>query len=389
MILEKYFPNKPMMLASNFISTASKPLEIQDKPAFEAGKISFAQRQSGLHEKPMMPMPNFISAASKPLEIQGFVPVHGVLTRRSCVFGDFFGNTSYEEIYENISKNLANPGVEQIVLDVDSPGGEVAGLFDLCDFIRQAKREKPIIALANDDCLSAAYAIAASCSKVLVSKTSAVGSIGVIATHLDISEADKKDGLKYTTIFKGARKNDLNPHEPLGNEALAALDRECERLYEMFVELVAGGRNISAATAKATEAGIFYGANSVRAGLADDITTFFEKEKIMEVEEEIAGNPGASTVLAESSAVESAALEDGQNHYRSEISEIAKLCKLAKMPEKLTDFVEAGVSVEEARDALMKALASKTEDLTSAVLPRQMAAESPVVTAAKARVATS
>jgi signal peptide peptidase SppA len=332
MILEKYFPNKPMMLATNFVSIVQKPLEIQ-----------------------------------------GFVQVHGILTKRPGY--EFFETTSYEEIYADIVQNLENPGVEHVVLDIDSPGGEVSGLFDLCDFIRQAKREKSIVALANDDCLSAAYAIAASCSKVLVSRTSAVGSIGVIATHLDVSEADKKDGLRYTTIFKGARKNDLNPHEPLKNEALAALDDECERLYEMFVELVAKGRKLSVEAVKATEAGIFYGENAVKAGLADEVTTFFERKEIMEIDEEIIEKPA---VLAEGQDQEA-------DTFRSEISEIAKLCKLAKMPEKLAEFVESGVSVEEAREALMKALAGKTEDILSAVSMSQKPPESPVVAAAKAR----
>ena len=332
MILEKYFPNKPMMLATNFAS-----------------------------------------AAPKPLEIRGFVQIHGILTKRPGY--EFFETTSYEEIYTDISKNLENPGVEQIILDIDSPGGEVSGLFDLCEFISLAKREKLIIALANDDCLSAAYAIAASCSKVLVSRTSAVGSIGVIATHLDVSEADKKDGFAYTTIFKGARKNDLNPHKPLENEALAALDEECERLYEMFVELVAKGRNISTTAVRATEAGIFYGENAVKAGLADEVTTTFRMEKIMEVDGENAGNP--------------AILGGEPDPYKSEITEIAKLCKLAKMPEKLAEFIEAGTSVDEAREALMKAMACKTEDILSAVSMSQKPPESPVVAAAKARITSN
>jgi signal peptide peptidase SppA len=183
------------------------------------------------------------------------IPIHGILTKRqSC---EFFESTSYEEIFENIAATLENPAVSEIVLDIDSPGGAVAGLFDLCDFIAEACKIKQITAYANDACLSAAYAVAASCSKVLVNRTSAVGSIGVIATHLDISEADKKDGFRYTTIFRGARKNDLNPHEPLANEAFAGLSRELDRLYEMFVELVARGRNMSVDVVKATEAGIF------------------------------------------------------------------------------------------------------------------------------------
>jgi signal peptide peptidase SppA len=244
------------------------------------------------------------------------------------------------------------------MLDIDSPGGEVSGLFDLCDFISQAKSEKPITAYANDNCLSAAYAIAASCSKVLVNRTSAVGSIGVIATHLDVSEADKKYGLKYTTIFRGARKNDLNPHEPLADEEFADLNDELDRLYEMFVELVAKGRRLSIDAVKATEAGIFYGENTVKAGLADVITTTFRKEKTMETDT-----------------------------FKADLSEISRLCRLAKMPEKLAEFVESGISIDEARDSLMRALASKTEDIRSTISANVMPEESPVVAAAKARAA--
>jgi signal peptide peptidase SppA len=292
------------------------------------------------------------------------IPVHGILTKR--LSSEFFETTSYEEIHENISAAVENPGISEIVLDIDSPGGEVSGLFDLCDFITQAKSVKPIIAYANDACLSAAYAIAASCSKVLVTRTSAVGSIGVIATHLDVSEADKKYGLKYTTIFKGGRKNDLNPHEPLTDEAFAGLNDELDRLYEMFVELVARGRRLAVDAIKATEAGIFYGENAVNAGFADKITTSFKREKIMETEEKIIELPDA---------------------FRTDLAEISRLCKLAKMPEKLAEFVESGISVEEARDSLMRALASKTEDIRSTINTNTMPAESPVVAAAKARAA--
>jgi signal peptide peptidase SppA len=285
------------------------------------------------------------------------IPVHGILTKRpSCEFPE---TTSYEELYESISKAIENPGISEIVLDIDSPGGEVSGLFDLCDFVVEACKAKLITAYANDNCLSAAYAIAASCSKVLVTRTSAVGSIGVIATHLDVSEADKKYGLKYTTIFKGARKNDLNPHEPLADEAFADLNDELDRLYEMFVELVARGRNMFASAVRATEAGIFYGENAVKAGLADAITTTFRKEKIMETET-----------------------------FRTDMAEISRLCRLAKMPEKLAEFVESGVSIDEARDSLMKALASKTEEIRSTISANIMPVEGPVVAAAKARANT-
>lgn len=382
-ILEKYFCNKPMMINEHAIPMVQKH---HIEQAFGCVTV---------------------------------IPIHGVLTKRYSAFGDFFSVTSYEEIYEDIAEAVVDSKVEQIILDIDSPGGEVSGLFDLCEFINQAKTEKPIIAYANDDCFSAAYAIAASCSKILINKTSGVGSIGVIATHLNVSEFDKKEGLKYTTIFKGARKNDLNPHESLTDEALSGLDKELTRLYEMFVDLVAKGRDIAVAKIKSTEAGIFYGDEAIKAGLADEIinsfkhinlninqinNNTFKMEKIMtkELEEKITEpeiNQQTEELIEERKPIEIALpaneakgsedppkiAEVESSSYKAEIAEIARLCKLAKMPEKLAEFIESGISVADARDSLMKALASKTDDIRSTISSTAKITESPVVAAALSR----
>ena len=160
------------------------------------------------------------------------IPIYGLLTKRS---ERFFYTTNYDDIHLLFSKALYDEKVESILLDIDSPGGEVGGLFDLVDHIYEARDKKPIYAYANDSAFSAAYAIASACSRIFVNRTSGVGSIGVIATHTDISEADKKLGVKYTTIFAGEEKNDLTPHEPLSKNAKDKLQREVNRLYEMFL----------------------------------------------------------------------------------------------------------------------------------------------------------
>jgi signal peptide peptidase SppA len=198
------------------------------------------------------------------------IPIHGLLTK----YRDFFSGISYEEIHEFILSALDDASVNSILLDIDSPGGEVSGLFDLVDFIYESRNVKPIYAIANDYAFSAAYAIASAASKIFVNRTSGVGSIGVIATHVDISEFDKKEGVKYTTIFAGDKKNDLLQHEPISDEAISDLQKEVNRLYEMFVAVVARNRNISTAQIKATQAALYYGADSLALGLADEMADF-------------------------------------------------------------------------------------------------------------------
>ncbi|WP_264685219.1 S49 family peptidase [Wolbachia endosymbiont (group B) of Parapoynx stratiotata] len=281
---------------------------------------------------------------------RGIIPIHGILTKKSEVFDDVLGMTSYEKISEEIEEALIDKEVETIILDIDSPGGEVNGLFDLSDFIYQARRKKRIVAIANDDAYSAAYAIASSAEKVFVSRTSGVGSIGVIASHIDQSGFNEKCGIKYTTVFAGSRKNDLNPHEPMTSESLESLQKEVDRLYEMFVQLIARNRGLSIEKIRSTEAGLYFGEKAVEIGLADGITILSEFKSI---------NKKGDITMNEKTTND---LEtDNLTKYRTEVLELIRLCNLSRMPEKIGEFIEQGVSVEQAREVLMELLAERTK----------------------------
>ncbi|NEV49437.1 S49 family peptidase [Wolbachia pipientis] len=280
------------------------------------------------------------------------IPVHGILTKKPGAFDDFLGMTSYEKIREEVEKALMDEEVETILLDIDSPGGEVSGLFDLSDFIYEARGEKEIIAIANDDAYSAAYAIASSAEKVFVSRTSGVGSIGVIASHIDQSGFDKKQGIKYTTVFAGNRKNDLNPHEPITSESLESLQGEVNRLYEMFLQLIAKNRNLSTEKIKSTEAGLYFGEKAIEIGLADGVTTFSE----------FFDNYRSNMTKTE--IKEQAIDMDEKARWldcRREILEVVRLCNLSKMPEKIGEFIEQDVNAKQAQEILMSILAERTK----------------------------
>ncbi|WP_264686492.1 S49 family peptidase [Wolbachia endosymbiont (group B) of Rhopobota naevana] len=273
------------------------------------------------------------------------IRIYGVLTKKTEAFDHILDMTSYENIHEEIESALEDKSVETILLDIDSPGGEVNGVFDLADFIYESRVKKRIIAIANDDAYSAAYAIASSAEKVFVSRTSGVGSVGVIASHIDQSGFDKKQGIKYTTIFAGSRKNDLNPHEPMTSESLESLQKEIDRLYEMFVQLIARNRGLSIEKIRSTEAGLYFGEKAVEIGLADGVTTFFEF---------INNHRSVSMTTNELT-------EEGYENCRREILEIIRLCNVSKMPEKIGEFIEQGVSIEQAREVLMELLAEQTK----------------------------
>lgn len=202
------------------------------------------------------------------------LPIVGSLVRRTVGLEANSGLMSYAAIGQQLEAAVANPVVVGILLDIDTPGGEVGGVFDLADRIHAASQKKPVFAVAAEQALSAGYALASGASRLFVSRTSSVGSIGVLALHVDQSAKDARDGLRYTTVFAGRRKNDLNPHEPLSPEALTFLHSEVDRVYGLFVDTVARHRKLSLEAVRATEAGLFFGEQAIHAGLADALGTF-------------------------------------------------------------------------------------------------------------------
>jgi ClpP class serine protease len=173
---------------------------------------------------------------------------------------------------------------------------------------------------------------------------------------------DKKEGIKYTTIFAGDRKNDLSPHEPLTDEAVTDLQKEVDRLYEMFVALVARNRNISTAQIRATQAALYHGADSVSLGLVDEVADF---RKCLQI---IGGEKMTEDIES----------------YRAEILEISKLCKLAHAENKLAEFIEQNLSLDQVKEKLL-ACVNTQEEIRSTIYQKEAAQENPVISAARAR----
>ena len=180
-------------------------------------RIGWPEPTAGL---PAYPVPRSPNTSAPGIAV---IPVHGTLVRRALGVEAASGMISYGEIAAMIGAAVADGAVAGILLDVDSPGGEAGGVFELGERIRAANAVKPVWAVANDSAFSAAYAIACSASRMFVTSTAGVGSIGVIAMHVDQTVRDAKDGYRYTAITAGARKNDFSPHEVLTNDAHASL----------------------------------------------------------------------------------------------------------------------------------------------------------------------
>ncbi|RJX35659.1 MAG: S49 family peptidase [Desulfarculus sp.] len=200
------------------------------------------------------------------------LPITGPLVhRRMPMDAESGGPTAYKSLAFQLKDAVEDPGVRAILLEVDSPGGEAGGVFQLADWIYQARQTKPIWAIANEGAYSAAYALASAASRLLLPATAGVGSIGVFWQHMSQVKFDQAVGLEYLVIQAGARKNDFNPHFEVDSEAVAWAQAEVERTYGVFVAAVARNRSLDEQAVRDTEAGLIFGPAAVEAGLADGI----------------------------------------------------------------------------------------------------------------------
>lgn len=197
------------------------------------------------------------------------IPVFGTLVHQSGWMDAECAMQSYEALAEDLDVAMEG-NCRGVMLRLNSPGGECAGLFTLADKLQAVAQAKPIWGVVDDMACSAAYLLAAYCERLYISKTAVVGSIGVIAQHLDQSGWDEKNGLRYTAVFAGARKNDGTPHEALSDPALQNLQAEVDRIYGMFVDCVAARRGQSVSSIRAQEGKVYYAQAAIDAGLADE-----------------------------------------------------------------------------------------------------------------------
>lgn len=173
------------------------------------------------------------------------VPVHGVLIPRGDLFSEMSGATSLESITANLREAAQSEAVAQIVLDVNSPGGSVAGATELAREILKVRAKKPVIAVANYTMASCAYWLGAMATEVVASPSAAVGSIGVYTIHDDLSKALEERGIRRTYIATSGKKVLGNETEPLSDEARAMFAKRIDEHYSRMTADISKGRGVS------------------------------------------------------------------------------------------------------------------------------------------------
>jgi signal peptide peptidase SppA len=351
------------------------------------------------------------------------VPVLGPLVARGDWLTELFGASVYGEVGEAVEAALADPSVRGVVMEIDSPGGEVAGMFDLADRLTSLRSSagKPLWAVASESATSAAYAIASAAERIYVTQTGEVGSIGVVAAHVDQSVADTKAGLAWTFLHAGARKLDGNPHEPLSDPARAAIQADVDALYDQLVSLIARNRSLAPEAVRATEAAIYRGRAGVAMGLADrvgtvetalaDMTTTLAaaasrrsattqtpaRRTTMTHPVEPDDTPTAETQdelpqePREAAPSKPAPPDDAARAVAAEIAEVAAQAARLGVTVDAADAIRRGVAAHALRRSVLDTLAARAEaSAVIAAAPKPGSSdESPIVRRARERAATA
>lgn len=202
------------------------------------------------------------------------IDVNGVIAPKANLFTRISGGTSAQLLESQVKQAMEDPAISSILLSIDSAGGSVFGVPEVAEAVRIAADTKPVVALGTGTVASGAYWIASAANEIFMSSAVvAMGSIGVVATHIDTSERERREGIRTSEITAGKYKRITSAHSELTTEGREYLQAQVDEIYGVFVETVARNRGVSVDTVLAEMAGgkIFIGKQALSAGLADGV----------------------------------------------------------------------------------------------------------------------
>jgi signal peptide peptidase SppA len=216
--------------------------------------------------------------ASRSVGSTAVIPIFGALAHRMGMFSEFSGGTSYTAVRAALRGALTDTNVSSILLEIDSPGGNVDGLPELADEIYAARGQKPIGAIANTLSASAAYWLGSQVDDFAVTPSGVVGSVGVYMMHIDESQMNEKVGLAITYISAGEHKTEGNPDEPLSEDARGYLQSQVDAIYGQFIAAVARGRGAAKKAVRETygQGRVLMAEPALKVGMVDRIATLDE-----------------------------------------------------------------------------------------------------------------
>jgi signal peptide peptidase SppA len=208
----------------------------------------------------------------------GILQMYGVIAPKMNMFSEISGGTTFQQATADLHELVASKDVGTIVIDWDSPGGNVQGADEFAREVLKARAVKPVISQVNFRMCSAAYWVGACATEIVCSPSGVVGSIGVFSIHNDLSKALADLGVKRTYLSKGKFKVEGNETEALSDDTKTQWLAEMEIPYSRFVNAVAHGRGVTPAAVRAGfgEGRAVQAEQALTLGMVDRIATLDE-----------------------------------------------------------------------------------------------------------------
>lgn len=235
-------------------------------------QASMTARASGEEQKEFKR--DYMISRTGPLAV---VSINGTLVNNDDPYNKYFGEVGYPEIRDAVMEAVENPEVKAILLDMNSPGGQVSGISETVDFLRMVDKDhKPIYSHASSSMASGGYWLGSVGRRISASELAVVGSIGVVTVHASYEKMYKDMGIELTVLRQGEFKALGNPYEKLSEKARAKIEEEMKVIYDTFLTQVSDARGMTVPRLKETaaEGRVFYGKQAVEVGLADAVESF-------------------------------------------------------------------------------------------------------------------
>lgn len=258
----------------DFVLEAQDALARLELQGVDALKAKFIELRGGMMSDNPFEMPPLYTVKDG----VAVLSIAGPLVTGSSGFMRLFGVLGYDDIRKAAIDAVSQKSVKSLLLHVSSGGGAAAGVEDCNACLRELGTVKPITTYTDTVMGSAAYWIGASGSHIGAAKTATLGSVGVIAVHMEMSKAHEQAGRKYTVIRAGEYKQLANPVEPLSDAGKEEIKAQAEQTYDVFADGVSAARGVDRKKFDATmgRGREFLGLAAVDVGLADSIMSFDE-----------------------------------------------------------------------------------------------------------------
>ncbi len=206
------------------------------------------------------------------------IEVQGPLVAGSAGWMRLFGVLGYDDLAKAVIEAASHENTKRMLYHINTPGGDVTGLIEMGELLGQVSAMVPSATHTSEQMCSAGYWLASSIKNnyITTGPVAAVGSIGVLKLHRDVSQQLANDGVKMTVLRSGKYKAEINPIEPLTEAVQGRAEAQLADVHNMFRAQVAKGRpQLSAEElAEVTEGQVYLGARAVKAGLADKVGSF-------------------------------------------------------------------------------------------------------------------